>query len=78
MVWPLADHSQVVRRLRDQLHVSQPLQKQLWSQLVVAQVNAQASTLAADSSPDKKLLAHAKEIRSGDPTNIEARAPQIS
>jgi CRISPR-associated protein Cas1 len=77
IVLPLADHSQIVWRLRDQLGVSKPLQKQLWSQLVVAKVEAQARNLAEGSSPRKKLLALAKEVRSGDPMNIEAQAAKI-
>jgi CRISPR-associated protein Cas1 len=77
MLLPLADHSQVVWRLRDQLGVSKPLQKQLWSQLVIAKVEAQARNLAEGSSPQKKLFALAKEVRSGDPTNIEAQAAKI-
>jgi CRISP-associated protein Cas1 len=77
MVLPLADHSQIVWRLRDQLGVSKPLQKQLWSQLVVAKVEAQARNLTEGSSPRKKLLALAKEVRSGDPMNIEAQAAKI-
>jgi CRISPR-associated protein Cas1 len=77
IVLPLADHSQIVWRLRDQLGVSKPLHKQLWSQLVVAKVEAQAWNLAEGSSPRKKLLALAKEVRSGDPTNIEAQAAKI-
>jgi CRISPR-associated protein Cas1 len=77
IVLPLADHSQIVWRLRDQLGVSKPLQKQLWSQLVVAKVEAQARNLAEGSSPRKKLFALAKEVRSGDPSNIEAQAAKI-
>lgn len=77
MLLPLADHSQVVWRLRDQLGVSKPLQKQLWSQLVIAKVEAQARNLPTSSSPHKKLLALAKEVRSGDPMNIEAQAAKI-
>ncbi len=77
MVLPLADHSQVVWRLRDQLGASKPLNKQLWSQLVIAKVEAQARNLSPDSSPQKKLFALAKKVRSGDPLNIEAQAAKI-
>jgi CRISPR-associated protein Cas1 len=77
MLLPLADHSQVVWRLRDQLEVSKPLQKQLWSQLVVAKIEAQARNLPIDSSPHRKLMALAREVKSGDPTNIEAQAAKV-
>ena len=39
---PLADHSEVVWRLNDQLTASKPLQKQVWKQLVQAKIRAQA------------------------------------
>jgi CRISPR-associated protein Cas1 len=74
---PIADHSQVVWRLDAQLKVSRPLRKQLWKQLVVAKVEAQAANLAADLPARRKLLALAREVRSGDPTNIEAQAAKI-
>ncbi len=77
MLLPLADHSQVVWRLQDQLDVSKPLQKQLWSQLVVAKIEAQARNLPGDSGPHRKLMALAREVRSGDPKNTEAQAAKI-
>ncbi len=77
MLLPLADHSQVVWRLHDQLGVSRPLQKQLWKQLVQAKICAQAENLLTESSPRRKLLALAKEVRSGDPRNIEAQAARV-
>ena len=74
---PLADHSQVVWRLNQQLAVGVPLAKRLWQQIVVAKVRAQAANLAEVCSPRKKLLALAREVKSGDPTNIEAQAARI-
>ena len=77
MVLPLADHSQVVWRLKDQLNARLPLCKQLWKQLVVAKVRAQAENLAEELPGRRKLLALAQEVRSGDPKNIEAQAAKI-
>ncbi len=77
MMLPLADHSQVVWRLRDQLNASLPLCKQLWKQLVVAKIRAQANTLSKELPARKKLLALSKEVRSGDPKNVEAQAAKI-
>jgi CRISPR-associated protein Cas1 len=74
---PLADHTQVVWRLRDQLAVKRPLRKQLWRQLVVAKVRGQARNLLPGGAPRKKLFALAREVKSGDPTNIEAQAAKI-
>jgi len=77
MLLPLADHSQVVWRLNDQLHACRPLCKQLWKQVVIAKVRAQAANLPEDRPARRKLLALAREVRSGDPQNIEAQAAKI-
>jgi len=77
MLLPLADHSQVVWRLRDQLNVSVPLTKQLWKQVVVAKVRAQAENISAERPGHRKLLALAREVRSGDPKNVEAHAAKV-
>lgn len=74
---PMADHSQVVWRLNAQLGVSRPLQKQLWRQIVVAKVRAQAANLPVELAAHRKLLALAREVRSGDPSNIEAQAARV-
>jgi CRISPR-associated protein Cas1 len=74
---PMVDHSQVVWRLDAQLGVSRPLQKQLWRQLVVAKVQAQARNLSPELPAHRKLIALAREVRSGDPTNIEAQAARV-
>lgn len=74
---PMADHSQVVWRLDAQLKVSLPLRKQLWKQLVVAKITAQAANVPTDQPAHRKLLALAREVRSGDPTNIEAQAAKV-
>ena len=74
---PMTDHSQVVWRLRDQLNIGRPLAKQLWKQLVVAKIRAQAANLPPDQPAYRKLLALAREVRSGDPANVEAQAARI-
>jgi CRISPR-associated protein Cas1 len=74
---PMVDHSQVVWRLDAQLAVSRPLQKQLWRQIVVAKIQAQARKLSPELPAHRKLLALAREVRSGDPTNIEAQAARV-
>jgi len=74
---PLAHHSQVVTRLNDQLSAGRSLQKQLWKQIVVAKIKAQAANLSPDQPAHRKLLALAREVRSGDPRNVEAHAARI-
>ena len=77
LVLPIADHTQVVWRLADQIAASLPLKKRLWQQLVVAKVRGQADNLSSDTPVHKKLHALANEVRSGDPTNIEAQAARL-
>jgi CRISPR-associated protein Cas1 len=74
---PMVEHSQVVWRLDAQLGVSRPLKKQLWRQLVVAKIQAQARNVSAELPGHRKLMALAREVRSGDPTNIEAQAARV-
>ena len=74
---PLAQHSQVVWRLNQQLAASVPLAKRLWKQIVAAKVRAQAFNLPEEAAPRKKLLALAREVKSGDPANIEAQAARV-
>ena len=78
MLLPFAGHSQVVWRINDQLGVNKPLRKQLWKQIVQAKIRAQAANLPRDSSTRGRLLAMARrEVRSGDPRNVEAYAAKI-
>ena len=77
VVLPLADHSQVVWRIGEQLAAKRPLQKRLWRQIVRAKIRGQAENLPKGSAPRKKLLAMVGEVKSGDPTNVEAQAARV-
>lgn len=74
---PLPSHTELVWRIRDQIQAGKVIRKQLWKQLVVAKVRAQASNLNHDSAARRKLLSLARRVRSGDPENIEAQASRI-
>jgi CRISPR-associated protein Cas1 len=74
---PMIDHSQVVWRLDAQLGTGPVLRKQLWRQLVVAKIQAQARNISPDLPAHRKLIALAREVRSGDPTNVEAQAARV-
>lgn len=74
---PLADHSQIIWRIQDQLNVSKPLRKQLWKQLVQAKIRAQAANLHFSSATRDKLLDMVRQVRSGDPNNLEAQAARV-
>jgi CRISPR-associated protein Cas1 len=74
---PLADHTQVVWRVSEQIAVRRPLRKQLWKQLVQAKIRGQAANLAPGYPARSKLLDYARQVRSGDPSNLEAQAARV-
>lgn len=68
-------HTRVGARQRAQAFLSLPRQKHAWQQLVRAKVLGQAATLKfLELGGHQVLEALAKEVRSGDPQNIEAQA----
>ncbi len=73
-VWPVIGHHAQAARMRAQLAAKLPLRKRLWRVLVQAKIEQQAAALDAvgQSSPGFRLLA--REVRSGDPGNLEAQA----
>ena len=77
MLLPLGEHTQVVPRIHQQIAVKQPLRKQLWRQIVQAKIRAQAANLSHDYPGRSKLLALARSVRSGDPSNVEAQAARV-
>ncbi len=62
------------QRLISQAKAPLPLRKRLWKQLVQSKVRNQARVLESGSATAKALRNLATEVRSGDPTNIEAQA----
>lgn len=61
-------------RMADQIGASLPLQKQLWRQIVIHKIRMQASTLSAFGIACDRLNMLARDVKSGDPSNIEAQA----
>ncbi len=74
MLLPVGEHSQVVPRLKQQIGLAKPLRKQLWKQIVQAKIRAQAANLVPGSDVRSRLLNLARNVRSGDPNNVEAQA----
>jgi len=74
---PVAEHTEVVPRIHLQMNVSKPVRKQLWKQIVQAKIRAQAANFAHGSPVRSRLLALARDVRSGDPTNVEAQAARL-
>ncbi|EAQ81638.1 hypothetical protein DSM3645_28692 [Blastopirellula marina DSM 3645] len=71
---PLADHSEVVWRLVEQIEAPKPLCKRLWRQIVRAKIDAQASVLPDDCPGRQKLKSLIPLVKPGDAANVEARA----
>jgi len=74
---PLANHTEVVWRINDQMAASKPLCKRLWQQIVIAKIKAQAANLVRESPQARKLITLASEVKSGDPSNVEAQAAKV-
>ncbi|MFQ5734202.1 MAG: type II CRISPR-associated endonuclease Cas1 [Planctomycetaceae bacterium] len=74
LMLPLAAHSVQTERFRKQLELTRPKQKRLWQQLVRAKIVMQAAVLREQTGDECGLRALLPAVRSGDPSNIEARA----
>jgi CRISPR-associated protein Cas1 len=77
LLLPMGNRTEGVSRLQEQIGASRPLLKRLWKQVVQAKVRNQAANLDKDSPARRRLLALAGEVKSGDPTNVEAQAAKI-
>lgn len=75
MLLPLDGHTLQNERYRMQLEASLPLKKQLWQQTIQAKITNQANLLGEVlGEPVPNMLAWAKQVKSGDSENLEARA----
>lgn len=74
MLLPLQGNSLQAERFAAQAAARLPLRKRLWRQLVRAKIEAQASVLVELCGDDAGLMQLSRLVRSGDRTNIEARA----
>lgn len=73
MLWPIDGHHQQAHRFEAQITSSTPLRKRLWSEVVRSKLLNQAAVLQAVGAPHVPLNALAKQVRSGDSTNLEAQ-----
>lgn len=75
LMLPLCGNTTQNERFRCQLDASQPLKKQLWQQTVQAKIGNQAALLKQSRGTEVgNMLKWQKEVRSGDPDNLEGRA----
>jgi len=70
----LDGHTLQSRQFAAQLEASLPVKKQLWQQTVTAKIYNQAMVLKLQGKENKLLLNFAKEVKSGDSENHEAKA----
>lgn len=73
MLWPADGHHQQAHRFDAQIACKEPTRKRLWASIVAAKLNSQAAVLRGIGVPDAPVAALAKQVRSGDPTNLEAQ-----
>lgn len=75
MLLPLQGNTIHNERFRSQLGASIPLLKQLWQQTMKAKIENQATLLSRVTPKEaRNLFAWSKDVKSGDPDNLEARA----
>ena len=76
---PFHTHSTFSKIVHTQIDISKPLKKQIWQELVKAKVKNQASVLNYFNKEQsaKILFNYAKNVRSNDEENIEAKAAKI-
>jgi CRISPR-associated protein Cas1 len=72
---PLEGNTTQSERTQAQIEVSLPLKKQLWQQTIQAKITNQAYVLKnCRNEVVKNMLVWAKDVKSGDSDNLEARA----
>jgi CRISP-associated protein Cas1 len=74
LLLPLEGHHTQAKHVKAQLEASEPLKKQLWQQVVVSKILNQAEVLRQVGKAHAPMLIFAKNVKSGDPDNYEARA----
>lgn len=74
LMLPLDGNTLQSERFRSQIDASEPLKKQMWQQTIVAKILGQAHVLGTQLIEHNNMLKWAKDVRSGDTENMEARA----
>lgn len=74
LMLPMFSHHAFTERMHHQLSASLPLRKNLWQQTVIAKINNQAAMLRHEGKDDNKMQYYLRQVKSGDPQNIEGRA----
>lgn len=77
LVLPMQNNELTARRTRTQAACLRPMRKRLWRQIVRRKVRGQAENLPEDHPVRKRLIEMAKEVKSGDVSNIEGQAARF-
>lgn len=73
-----SDHTRAGARQRAQTMMTLPRRKNAWGQLVRAKIRGQAANLRHVGHKDwRQLAAMCRDVRSGDPSNVESRAARF-
>ncbi len=73
-LWPLDGHHVQSLRMRHQVEAGEPVRKRLWQALVKAKILQQRAVLRRLGCTNEPFERFARQVRSGDPDNIEAQA----
>lgn len=77
MLLNLDGHTTQTEIFRAQIEASEPLRKNLWMQCVQAKLRNQAAVLDRSGVGGDALREFARNVRSGDPDNLEARGAAL-
>ncbi|MCV9386368.1 type II CRISPR-associated endonuclease Cas1 [Reichenbachiella ulvae] len=73
----LSGHTLQQERFTAQLQATEPTKKRLWQQVISSKIKNQAALLEAIYQDHEALLRWSKQVKSGDPDNLEARAAAV-
>lgn len=76
MMLPLGINTEQTKRILAQASAHRPTAKRLWQHIIRCKIRAQAHTLELHVGDDAGLRALVKNVRSGDPENVESTASQ--
>lgn len=74
MLFNLDGNNLQSQKFKAQVEATVPLKKQLWQQTVICKITNQAALLLQERQEYRLLLTYAKEVKSGDSENHEAKA----
>lgn len=74
MLFNLDGNNLQSQKFKAQVEATVPLKKQLWQQTVICKITNQAALLLKERQEYRLLLTYAKEVKSGDSENHEAKA----